>query len=126
RADDCGNVRKEDVAAEFAGHRQVDEAWSADVDPVRDRAALGFDVEAQVPARVFVFGVDFAGRDLHRAGELGAEGAVGDLRDALPQDADALLHLLHLHVVPIPAIAELALGTGADADVEVELLVDAV
>ena len=88
---------------------------------------MGFDVEAEMAAGVFVFGVEFAFGNFHVVPrQFSAERAGGHLSNALAQDADALLDFLHLDPVSIPAIAERAFHAGADADVEFEFVVDAV
>src|SRR5207248_3081759 len=111
---------------QLAGDREIHKRWPADVTAVRNRAALRFDEEAQMTARVFVLRIHLARRHLHRARELGSEQPFRHLCDALPQDADTLLHLLHLHPVSVPAVAERAFHRAADAYVEFETVVHAV
>src|SRR5688572_26154191 len=83
RSNDRRNVREKHVSTKLGRDGEIDEAWAADLDAVGDGAALAFDVEAEMAARVFVFRVNLAGRDLHVPRELGAEGAGGNLLDAL-------------------------------------------
>src|ERR1051326_8690174 len=53
-ADDRRNVGEKEIFAELVGDGEVDEGGGADFDAIGDDAALGFDVEAEMAAGIFV------------------------------------------------------------------------
>src|SRR5438046_722247 len=103
--------------------------------PTRDcmRAATRRSAQEEMPAVLAVAARarDAAGRlealgELDLAGDLGQRLALGDLRDALAQDAAALLHLLDAHGEAVPGVAQRAHLAAADRHLELQLGIDRV
>ena len=86
--------------------------------PVRVGAAVGHRVEAELALRTLDREVDLALGRLDHLRDLGHHRPVGQLRQALLDDAHRLPHLLHAHQVAVVGVA-----VGADRDLEVHLVV---
>src|SRR5512140_4035691 len=102
------------------------EGAGADLQPEGVHRTVADQVDPRLPARALGAEVHLAGGRLEKAGHLRQHRSIGDLCDRLPNDLDALAHLVDPHHVPVEAVSERAALPGANADLEIELRVDGI
>ena len=134
------------AAAEVVHRLQMGEAWRADLAAIGPVGAVGYEIDPELALRRLDGGIGLAGRHMEALGielemvdqclhgplrlgagrrrhlmVLGDMGSVGHAGGALPDDRDALAHLLHADEIAVVAVAVLA-----DGDVEFHLVVSGI